>query len=164
MSIEIREAQESDATAIVTIYNHYIVESTATFDTTPLGKDHFLRKIKSIKKNFPFLVVTEHDKVIGYAYATSWNIRAAYKHTAETTIYIDPIQKGNGIGLRLYNALLSSLPLYDIVTAIGGITIPNEASEKLHEKLGFEKVAHFKNVGFKFDQWLDVGYWQKNVI
>ncbi|PCJ64516.1 MAG: phosphinothricin acetyltransferase [Bacteroidetes bacterium] len=162
-SIQIREAQVSDAGPITNIYNYYIRETILTFDLDEIGISDFEKKIPTIQKSYPFIVATQNNRVIGYAYASQWKTKAAYKHTAETTIYMNPDDRSKGTGLRLYNALLSSMPLYDLVTAIGGITIPNEASIKLHKKLGFHKVAEFKKVGFKFDEWIDVEYWQKHV-
>jgi len=163
-NIKIREAQTSDAAAITDIYNYYVRETLITFDLDEVPITFFEEKIPKLKQNYPFIVATIDDIVIGYAYASQWKQKQAYKHTAESTIYMHPDNTSKGIGLRLYNALLSSMPLFDLVTAIGGITIPNDASVRLHEKLGFEKVAEFKNVGFKFDQWINVGYWQKHVV
>jgi phosphinothricin acetyltransferase len=163
-AITIREVQITDAAAIADIYNYYVRETIITFDLDEAPVSFFEEKIPTLKASYPYIVATEDEMVIGYAYASQWKQKQAYKHTAETTIYMHPDSTAKGVGLRLYNALLSSMPLFDLATAIGGITIPNEASVKLHEKLGFEKVAEFKNVGFKFDKWINVGYWQKHVV
>ncbi|MGB0849669.1 MAG: GNAT family N-acetyltransferase [Bacteroidia bacterium] len=162
-TIAIREANQSDVQKITDIYNHYVRETVVTFDLTERPISFFSEKMAVLQKDYPFLVATEDDIPIGYAYASPWKQKDAYKQTAELTIYMDHSNLGKGIGLRLYNALLSSLPLFDIVTAIGGITVPNETSVKLHEKLGFKKVAEFEKVGFKFDKWLNVEYWQRPV-
>lgn len=159
----IREATPLDSSAISSIYNYYVANSISTFDTEQQTEKQFADKIKSIQKDYPFLVLEENNVVVGYAYAFQWKDKAAYKHTAETTVYIHPDHHGKKYGLRLYNALLSSLPLFDIANAIACITIPNETSEKLHLKLGFTKQGTFSKVGYKFERWIDVGYWQKQV-
>ena len=100
-------------------------------------------------------------EVVGYAYATKWNRRSAYRFSAEVTVYLDHGRRGRGIGSKLYQQLLPTLQLSGIHVAIGGIALPNNASVALHEKLGFQKVAQFREVGFKFNKWIDVGYWEK---
>jgi L-amino acid N-acyltransferase YncA len=92
--------------------------------------------------------------------ATKWRERFAYRFSVEVTVYLAPTFTGNGVGSQLYDALFSVLKSRSIHSVIGGITLPNLASVALHEKFGLEKVAHFKEVGFKFEQWKDVGYWQ----
>lgn len=92
-----------------------------------------------------------------------WHARSAYRFCAEVTVYLDPDHTRGGIGSKLYDQLFPILKARVIHTAIGEITLPNEASFALHEEFGFSKVAHFKEVGFKFDRWLDVGYWQRNL-
>lgn len=159
----IREATPLDSAAICAIYNHYILNSVSTFDTKKQTAKQFAEKIIYIQQNYPFLVLEENNTVVGYAYATQWKDKAAYKHTAETTVYIHPEHHSKKYGLRLYNALLSSLPLYEIVNAIACITLPNEISEKLHQKLGFQKRGTFAKVGYKFEKWIDVTYWQKHL-
>jgi len=161
--VSIREAQCSDAPQIANIYNYYIRETLYTFDTVEVINTYLERKILQIQKSYPYLVAIEGDKVIGFAYASQWKEKTGYKHTAETTIYLDPSYYEKGIGARLYNALLSSLPLFEIVNAIACITLPNEKSIRLHEKLGFKRVGMFNKVGFKKDQWIDVEYWQKHI-
>jgi phosphinothricin acetyltransferase len=98
--------------------------------------------------------------VIGYAYATRWRARPAYRHAVESTVYLDPAAAGQGLGARLYRQLLKQLQAGGLHTVIAGIAQPNERSVALHERLGFRKVAHFAQVGRKFDRWVDVAYWQ----
>ncbi len=111
--------------------------------------------------NLPWLVA-ENDSgvVVGYAYASKWKGRCAYRHSAEVTVYLAPDAAAQGVGTRLYEALFSELRDRGIHTAIGGIALPNPPSVALHEKFGMKKVAHFAEVGHKFDRWIDVGYWQ----
>jgi len=156
----IRNVQIEDAKELVAIYNYYVINTIVTFDRTPFSSDDFKQKIKSIYKKYPFIVFEENNEILGYAYASSWRAKPSYKHTAESTIYIKNSVLGKGIGTKLYTELLQQLKQQNFHTIIGGLTLPNDASIKLHEKLGFKKVAHFKEVGRKFNQWLDVAFWQ----
>ena len=97
---------------------------------------------------------------VGYAYATKWRVRNAYRFSVEKSVYLAPEKAGKGIGTALYEALLTRLRDGGYHLAIGGIALPNRASVALHEKLGFEQVAQFREVGLKFNQWTDLGYWQ----
>jgi phosphinothricin acetyltransferase len=109
---------------------------------------------------FPWFVCEEDGKVAGYAYARQWRERAAYRNSVEASIYLDPSLTGKGIGSALFGALLTELRTRGFRTVIGGVSLPNEASVALLEKFGLRPVAHFKEVGYKFDRWIDVGYWQ----
>ena len=111
----------------------------------------------------PWLVAEQTDQVIGYAYASKWKERCAYRYSVESTVYLDPSFTGQGIGTKLYEALLAILQRNSIHIVIGGIALPNPASVALHERLGFNKVAHFKEVGYKFNRWVDVGYWEASL-
>jgi len=158
----IRNVLNNDAITIAEIYNYYIAETTVTFESQTINPENTLDRIAKIQSdNLPWLIAEdERSKVIGYAYASKWRERFAYRFSVEITVYLSPNSSGNGIGTKLYQALFSELKLRSIHSVIGGITLPNQASIALHEKFGLKKVAHFKEVGFKFNQWLDVGYWQ----
>ena len=158
----IRAVQDKDANDIVKIYNYYITETLATFEEQVISTADMLARIKKVHTNdLPWLVAEDSSgKVIGYAYATKWRERFAYRFSVEVTVYLSPNQQGKGLGSRLYTELFSKLKQRSIHSVIGGITLPNPASIALHEKFGMQQVAHFKEVGFKFEKWLDVGYWQ----
>ncbi len=162
--IAVREVTMDDVIDITKIYNHYVENTTITFDLVLSTEEEMAERITGIMKTYPFLVITEDDEVVGFAYASQWKDKAAYQFCAETTIYLHPNAVSKGLGLRLYNALLAALPLFDIATVIGCITIPNPESIALHEKLGFKKVGEFDHVGFKFEKWINVGYWQKHIL
>jgi phosphinothricin acetyltransferase len=115
---------------------------------------------EALSANLPWLVAVEGDVVAGYAYASKWKGRCAYRYAVESTVYLDAKHHGQGIGKTLYVALIDELRERSMHTVIGGIALPNPASIALHERLGFENVARFKQVGFKQDRWIDVGYWQ----
>ncbi len=155
----IREALQSDAKAISEIYNYYILNTIVTFEIEPITSEEILRRMESYKKIGPYLVYEDEKEIIGYAYVSKFRDRKAYDNSVESTIYIKNGYSGKGLGYILYSELLSLLlPKYHVI--IGGISLPNEASIKLHEKLGFRKVGHFAEVGMKFGKWIDVGFWE----
>lgn len=160
----IRPFQPGDEAAIVEIYNHYISHTTITFEEVSLSALEMRARIDAYTQRYPWLVCVdsegEQGQVVGYAYATQWHARAAYRHTAEATVYVRAGLAGQGHGKALYEALLAALFAADCHVVLGCIALPNAASVGLHECLGFKQVAHFPEVGRKFDQWLDVGHWQ----
>jgi L-amino acid N-acyltransferase YncA len=160
MNISIRPAAEDDAQAICSIYNHYIAHTIITFEQDVLDEAQMRERIADVTRNYPWLVATVDDKLIGYAYATRWRNRVAYDLTCESTIYLAQDGVGRGLGLPLYQALMQALRERGMHAVVGCIALPNAGSVFLHEKCGFEKVGHFPQVGKKFDQWIDVGFWQ----
>ncbi|MFO6419759.1 arsinothricin resistance N-acetyltransferase ArsN1 family B [Hylemonella sp. W303a] len=158
----IRSAQPADAEAIVGIYNHYVANTTISFEEQPVSVEEMLRRIDVIQAaGLPWLVLEESGQLLGYAYAGKWKERSAYRYSVETSVYLKQGVQARGLGSRLYEALFSTLAERGIHAAMGGIVLPNDASVRLHEKMGMKQVARFEQVGYKFGQWLDVGYWQK---
>lgn len=157
----IRNANEADAEALVNIYNYYITDTVITFEELPVTAEAFAGRIRHIVEDgYPYLVAEEDGEILGYAYASQFRTRVAYRFTTETTVYLKHGVSGKGLGTALYTALLEELKKRKFHVALGGITVPNAASVALHEKLGFKKIAHFSECGFKFNQWLDVGFWE----
>jgi phosphinothricin acetyltransferase len=117
-------------------------------------------RIADVSARLPRLVCEHDGAVAGYAYASPWKTRSAYRFAVETSIYLADGQVGRGMGRRLYGALLDELRGRGLFVAIGGISLPNAASVALHERLGFVKIGHFPAVGWKLGRWIDVGYWQ----
>ena len=157
----IRNAVIEDAQAIASIYNHYVENTCVTFEIEPVPATEIARRIdECASHNLPWLVAEEDGQVLGYCYATKWKGRCAYKYSVEATVYLAQDATAKGWGSQLYRALLAQLKTRGIHAVICGIALPNAASVALHEKFGMEKVAHFKEVGRKFEQWVDVGYWQ----
>ena len=159
----IRSIQSQDIDAITAIYNHYISDTIVTFEIDCITPSVMRQRVKEAREQgYPWLVAEDGSgKVVGYAYAGKWKGRLAYRHSAEISVYLDQQATGQGLGTALYEQLFSELAKRKIHVAIGGISLPNPASIALHEKLGMTKVAHFSEVGFKFEKWIDVGYWQK---
>jgi phosphinothricin acetyltransferase len=156
----IRKVTLEDAREIAEIYNYYVLNSCVTFEELEVSAEEMRGRIEAVNLKFPWLVFEKDSEILGYAYATMWKPRSAYKHTAESTVYLKREAIKNGIGSLLYKELLCQLTDLGFHAIIGGISLPNEASIALHEKFGFEKIAHFKEVGFKFKKWIDVGYWE----
>lgn len=159
--MQIRPAKQTDALGISEIYNHYIENTIITFEEKCISPAECAdRIVKTTAAKHPWLVYEENNTVHGYAYASSWQSRCAYRYSAETTIYLAHTETGKGIGTALYNQLIDELKQSELHSLIAGIAIPNESSIALHENLGFKKIAHFNEVGWKFDKWIDVGYWE----
>jgi phosphinothricin acetyltransferase len=156
----IRTVKLEDAKEIAEIYNHYILNSFVTFEELAVSTEEMHGRIEASHLKFPWLVFEKENEILGYAYASVWKPRSAYKHTVESTVYLKKEATKYGIGSLLYAALISQLKGLGYHAVIGGISLPNEASVALHEKFGFEKIAQFKEVGYKFNKWIDVGYWE----
>jgi len=161
MNICVRPAVATDAAVIARIYNYYVRNTVITFEEEPVSEQTMAARVAdSQNASLPWLVAELGGIPVGYAYANKWKVRSAYRYSVETTIYLEHGHEGQGIGKRLYSELLSLLRARGIHVAIGGAALPNEASVALHEKLGFERVATFRQVGFKHNRWVDVAYWQ----
>lgn len=159
----LRPATAADAAAIAAIYNHYIARTTITFEEQAVTGEDMAARIASVHaQQLPWLVLERDGALDGYAYATPWRARSAYRHSVETTIYLAQGAERQGHGRRLYARLLDELKARGLHAVIGGIALPNDASVGLHEHLGFRQVARFGEVGQKFGAWIDVGYWQLN--
>jgi phosphinothricin acetyltransferase len=154
-------AKQQDAQSLAGIYNYYIKNTAITFEEDCIDSNEMMKRMAKVADlNLPWLVFKKNNVILGYAYATPWKERSAYRFSVEATVYLSPSEHGRGIGTQLYQALFEELKLKPIHAIIGGITLPNPASIALHEKLGMRQVAHFHQVGKKFGQWLDTGYWQ----
>ena len=161
MNVAVRSALAADAETIARIYNYYVQNTVITFEEEPVSAQAMATRVAEVQNaSLPWLVAELDGVVVGYAYASKWKVRSAYRYSVETTIYLERGCEGQGLGTRLYSDLLSTCRARGIHVAIGGVALPNEASVSLHEKLGFEHVARFRQVGFKHQKWVDVAYWQ----
>ena len=155
----IRPVRETDAPAVSGIYQHYIEDTAITFEETPVESAEMAARIRAISAAYPYLVWEGPEGVEGYAYANKWKERASYRFSVELSIYLRKGSEGKGIGTALMEKLLGELQKTSIHAVVSWITLPNDRSVALHEKFGFEKIAHFKEIGWKFGQWQDVGCW-----
>lgn len=157
----IREATPDDAGAIAALYNYYVLTTTISFEEEAVTPEAMAGRIAEVQGlGLPWLAATVDGAVVGYAYATKWRVRPAYRFSVESSVYLAPHMAGQGAGTALYEELLGRLRAAGLHLVIGGIALPNPGSVALHEKMGYEKIAHFTEVGFKSGRWLDVGYWQ----
>lgn len=163
MTATIRPAQAADFEAIAAITNHYIRETCIHFGYEPVDPEA-LRAVWRAAGRHVWLVAETDGAVVGYAKSGPWRERPAYAWTAETGIYLDAQAHGRGLGRTLYAALLEAVTNAGFHSAIGGIALPNPASVRLHEALGFTHVGTFREVGWKFETWHDVGFWQRLLV
>ena len=155
----IRTLKEEDIGECLAIYNWYIANSPATFETEPLSPEAFQDRVHGIMKKYPWIVYEDEGKILGYAYLSAFNERAAYDWTCDLAIYLDHEARGRGIGSALMAVILDLAERdgYHCMTSI--ITEGNRASEHIHEKFGFKKLGFFPNVGYKNGKWLGVSYY-----
>jgi phosphinothricin acetyltransferase len=157
----IRLAAIDDAETMAGIYNHHVLNTIVTFEEHPVSIQDMAQRLAEVASAaLPWLVVEQDGQVVGYAYASKWKSRSAYRFTVEDSVYLAPECTGRGLGTDLLAAVLAHLKNLGIHAVVAGIALPNPASVALHEKLGLKKVGHFDQVGFKFGRWIDVGYWQ----
>ncbi len=162
----IRPAKRSDLSDLVRIYNHYVRTSHITFDTHEFTESQRLPWLESFAEHGPHrLFIAEiSDQTAGYASSQEFRPKPAYARSVETTIYLEPSFIGQGIGRRLYRALLDVLRSEKTVhRAYAGIALPNPRSLRLHEQLGFAPLGTFHQVGFKMDRYWDVSWYEKDI-
>lgn len=159
--VVVRPAVEADAESVARIYNYYVENTVITFEEQPVPDREMAARMAEVqRRGLPWLVAELEGRIIGYSHASPWKTRSAYRHSVETTIYLLNGFEGCGIGRVLYAALLPILREKSVHAVIGGAAQPNPASGRLHERLGFEPVGTFRQVGFKQGRWVDVAYWQ----
>jgi phosphinothricin acetyltransferase len=159
--IHIREAREADLPVLLAIYNHVILNTTAVYTYEPqtmeARKAWYAEKLRS---GYPVFVAEEEGIVVGFSSYGPFRAWPAYKYTIENSVYVTEEQRGKGIGRLLIQPLIDSAREKDYHAIIAGIDAANKASIRLHASFGFEEVAHFRQVGFKFGRWLDLKFMQ----
>jgi len=157
----IRNAEPTDAAAIAGIYNHYVLETTITFEEEPVSEAEMARRMADNRG--PWLVCESRGAVVGYCYAKPFHVRSAYRHSVETTVFLHPKATGARLGRALYEALLDKLAAGPVHRVIAVIALPNEPSVKLHEHFRFVKSGQLSEVGRKLGRWIDIGYWVRDL-
>ncbi|MCG4822320.1 GNAT family N-acetyltransferase [Streptococcus gordonii] len=161
--MEIRLAKPSDARSLLDIYAPYVENTAITFEyEVPIIEDFAIRIEKTLEK-YPYLVAEEDGVVLGYAYASTYYARAAYDWAVELSVYVSQDARGQGVGTKLYDALEDLLDQMGYVHFLACISLPNETSLALHRKRGYQQVAHFPKIGYKFNRWHDIVWLQKSL-
>jgi len=166
--MRIRLFAPGDEHAICEIYNHFVSHTVVTFEEVPLTPEQMRARIDNYRSKHPWLVCEAQGddgrpQIVGYSYAAPYHARAAFRHTAEVTVYVRLGCERRGIGRALYGALLPQLQAQGCHALIAAIALPNAGSAGLHESLGFTQVGHLREVGRKLGRWVDVGHWQKTL-
>ena len=161
--MEVRDATSDDAAACAAIYAPYVTDTAITFEYDPPSAAEMARRIAAAQGGHAWLVLEDDGRVVGYAYAGPFKERAAYRWSAEVSVYLEPGRRRTGSGRLLYEALFARLAERGFRTLVAVMTLPNHASEGLHRALGFEPVGTFRRVGWKHGQWRDVAWAQRGI-
>jgi L-amino acid N-acyltransferase YncA len=156
----IRLAEDDDAEALLAIYSPIVRDTPISFELVPPSAAELRARVRAILERTPWLVCTAAGELWGYAYAGPFRARPAYQWTVEVTLYVAEEHRRKGVARALYTALLAALRLLGYRMVYAGIALPNPASVRTHEALGFAPVGVFKAAGYKLGRWHDVGFWQ----
>jgi L-amino acid N-acyltransferase YncA len=160
VSVHVRQATPGDAAACAAIYAPYVTGTVISFETEPPSAGEMAARIAAALE---WLVLEDEGRVAGYAYASPFHARAAYRWACEVSVYLEQDRRRTGAGRALYEALLASLTARGFRVAVAGMTLPNPASEGLHRALGFEPVGTYRQIGYKFGAWHDVAWTQRRL-
>ena len=160
MPVTLRIPVIADAQPIQRIYASYVTDTVISFEEIPPTVPEMENRLRQSLPIYPWVVAEMDQTLVGYAYAGQHRRRAAYRWTVETSIYLDSNYLGKGIGHQLYRALLQILKSQGFLSVYAGIALPNPPSIGLHERVGFKYLGVFSQVGFKFNRWVDVGWWE----
>ncbi len=161
--MQIRDATEADGAACAAIYEPYVHDTVITFETVPPSAEEMAGRIADSLRGHAWLVAQDGDRVVGYAYAGTYKVRAAYAWACEVSVYLEMGLRRTGLGRAMYEELFSRLIDRGFLTAVAGMTLPNPASEGLHRALGFEPAGTYRKIGFKHGAWHDVAWAQREL-
>jgi L-amino acid N-acyltransferase YncA len=163
--MELREAVESDVAGIVEIYNDVIASSTAIYTENPVSLDYGTALLKTRREqSYPVIVAASDGEILGFTSFGDFRAWPCYRYTVEHAVHVRADQRGRGLGRQLLEALIPRAIALDKHVIIAGIDASNAISIKLHRRLGFEAVAHLREVGRKFDRWLDLIFMQRILV
>ncbi len=168
--LTVRAVRSSDAGRLAEIYSYYVLNTAVSFEYAAPTADEFMKRIKHITEKYPYLVCEKDGQIVGYAYASAYSTREAYSWTVSTSIYLDKDLRREGIGSLLYASLEEELKKQGIINLLAGVAYSEKEDEFLshdsylfHMREGYEKAAHLKAVGKKFDRWYDLLWMQKKI-
>lgn len=168
--ITIREAKLEDAERLVEIYSHYVLNTAVSFEYVVPTVAEFQERMKKIMGKYPYLVAEKDGLIVGYTYSSSYSCREAYAWSVANSIYLDKDYRRQGVGSLLYRELEKLLKEQGIINLLAGVAFSEEEDEYLthdsfnyHKHMGYEKVAHMKDIGKKFDRWYDLLWLQKKI-
>ena len=164
MSPVIRVATSDDAQRIAEIYAPAVVERVTSFELVAPTAEEMGSRLTRVLAHYPWLVFELDGKVVGYAYASTHNERAAYRWSVDVAVYVGAEVHRRGIGTALYASLFEVLALQNIRNVYAGITLPNAASEGMHSRAGFRLVGTYHHVGYKFGAWHDVAWFERAIL
>lgn len=156
----VRAARPEDCAVMCAIYNHYVVNDTCTYATEIETVEERKRWLEAHGERHPVLVAESGGRVVGWASLSPYNLRGAYRDTVEDSVYLDPVWRGQGLGRRLLSELIERARALGHRTIVAAISAEQTGSIALHERQGFVRTGHLREVGYKADQWLDVIYLQ----
>jgi len=162
--MHVRDATTADAAACAAVYAPYVTGTAATFETEPPSAAEMARRIEAAQAGHAWFVAERDDAVVGYAYATAYKTRPAYRWTCETSVYVGADARGAGVGRALYTALLDRLVRRGFRTAVAGLTLPNPASAGLHASFGFTPAGVLERLGWKAGRWHDVALLRRDLV
>ena len=161
--MNIRLARPSDAATLLDIYAPYVENTAITFEYEVPTIEDFTNRIAKTLEKYPYLVAEEDGVIVGYAYASTYYARAAYDRAVELSVYVSQDARGKGVGNKLYDELEDLLDQMGYMHFLACISLPNEASLALHQKRGYQQVARFPKIGYKFERWHDIVWLQKSL-
>lgn len=159
----LRIAEKADMARLTEIYAYYVEETNVTFEYVAPTVEEFTGRYEQIIKKYPYVVAEVDGTIMGYAYANTFKARTAYDWGVETTVYLDKDFQGHGVGGALYIELEKHLKKQNILNLYASVTYPYPLSIDFHEKMGYRKIAHLKNSGYKFGKWHDMTWMEKNI-
>lgn len=159
----IRAIEEKDIPACLAIYNYYVLHTDVTFDTEACSLSGFRKKVETVIRSYPWIVGEEDGKIIGYACLSAYNPKAAYRFSADVTVYLEKDERGKGYGKQLMKRLEEIASEDHYQTLVSLVTESNLPSIRLHESLGYRRFARFENAGYKNGTWLSTVFFEKRL-
>lgn len=161
--IKIRTVTEADAAELLEIYAPYVTDTVVTYEYEVPTVEEFCRRIADTRKQYPYFAAVQEGKIIGYAYASAFHPRAAYRWSAEATVYLRMEERGKGVGQMLYRALEEALKRQNVENINACIAYPNPQSIAFHEKMGYHAVGKFTDCAYKLGEWLGMVWMEKTL-